>query len=351
MCKVSVIIPVYNMDGFLRNAVESVLAGDFQDFEIVLVNDGSTDDTLKVCRKLAEEDPRIRVFTKENGGVGSARNFGLEQARGEYIAFVDGDDQVSRDYLAELVGFAEEHQLDWVACACQRYYDIVSDETEAWIEPEAFPERVSLKGEEARDTARKAIFQTPWEKDLPSNCMGVYRRSLIRENDLHIPESLAYGEDRLFNYRVADRLEGFGYIPKMMYYIVLHESSAQRSMYGSDIVEQVGRLVEAFHREVFMPTGKWSEEALHFFYNQCRIIMLHGIFLTEDREKRRRGYRKFDQFTRTESVSHVWEQLKWRHVPRLSLRHRLFYPFLKGRRYGAIERIWRPLVAKKLKTF
>ena len=97
--KISVIIPVYTAEKSLCRCIDSILTQTYQDFELLLIDDGSTDSSGAICDEYAEQDARIRVFHKENGGVSSARNVGLDNARGEWYAFVDSDDSVSPHYL------------------------------------------------------------------------------------------------------------------------------------------------------------------------------------------------------------------------------------------------------------
>lgn len=96
---ISVIVPVYNVRDYLRRCIESVLMQEEKDFELLLVDDGSTDGSEKICDEYASKDERVRVFHKANGGVSSARNVGLDNARGVWVAFVDADDEVTADYL------------------------------------------------------------------------------------------------------------------------------------------------------------------------------------------------------------------------------------------------------------
>ena len=103
---ISVIIPVYNVSQYLPRCIESVINQTYQNLEIILVDDGATDDSGVICDDYARKDPRIRVVHKENGGLSSARNAGIQIARGEYLTFIDSDDYVDRDYtefLYELV--------------------------------------------------------------------------------------------------------------------------------------------------------------------------------------------------------------------------------------------------------
>lgn len=101
--KISVIIPVYNTEKYLRECLDSVLAQTFTDFEVLVINDGSTDSSGKICDEYAQKDARVKVFHKENGGVSSARNLGLDNAKGEWITFVDSDDSIKENYLTDFV--------------------------------------------------------------------------------------------------------------------------------------------------------------------------------------------------------------------------------------------------------
>lgn len=119
MPKVSVIVPVYRAEGFLRRCVESVQAQSFPDWELLLIDDGSPDQSGALCDEFAAGDDRIRVFHKPNGGVSSARNVGLEEARGQYLAFLDSDDWFLPEFLQTLLSCAESSGADSAGCAHQ----------------------------------------------------------------------------------------------------------------------------------------------------------------------------------------------------------------------------------------
>lgn len=112
--KISVIIPVYKVENYLHRCVDSILAQSFTDFELILIDDGSPDRCGVICDEYAAKDSRILVFHKPNGGVSSARNLGLDNASGEWIAFIDSDDYVAVDYLSELVAYTKLKNVDFV---------------------------------------------------------------------------------------------------------------------------------------------------------------------------------------------------------------------------------------------
>ena len=111
MSLISIIIPVYNVEKYLSKCVESILAQGVEDFELLLVNDGSKDSSLAICNSYAERDSRIKVLNKPNGGVSSARNLGLDNATGEWVTFVDSDDWLAEGALAECVPYMQDYEI------------------------------------------------------------------------------------------------------------------------------------------------------------------------------------------------------------------------------------------------
>ena len=99
---ISIVIPIYNVENYLRQCLDSIVAQTYQNFECLLINDGSPDNSADICREYVSKDSRFRYFEKENGGVSSARNLGIEHSKGEYITFIDSDDWVDSDYLEVL---------------------------------------------------------------------------------------------------------------------------------------------------------------------------------------------------------------------------------------------------------
>ena len=116
MKKVSVVVPVYNAEKYLDRCVQSILAQTYPCIEVVLVNDGSKDGSLALCKKFAEQDARVKVVDKPNGGAASARNVGIAEATGEYIGFCDSDDYLDSEMMATLVKIMEDEELHTVEC-------------------------------------------------------------------------------------------------------------------------------------------------------------------------------------------------------------------------------------------
>lgn len=121
MCKVSVIVPIYNAEKYLSDCIDSILAQTYKNLEIILVDDGSTDNSPGICDEYAKKDDRIKVIHKQNGGVSSARNTGLDAMTGDYVTFVDGDDLINVRFVEILIGLCQNDGSDMSYCGYVRF--------------------------------------------------------------------------------------------------------------------------------------------------------------------------------------------------------------------------------------
>ena len=112
--KISIVIPIYNVEKYLSNCIESITNQSFQNYEMILVNDGSKDSSLEICYKYKKNNNKIKIVNKENGGLSSARNAGIKIAKGKYIVFIDPDDEIDKNYFNTLYTIAEENNCDFV---------------------------------------------------------------------------------------------------------------------------------------------------------------------------------------------------------------------------------------------
>lgn len=125
---ISVIVPVYNVEQYLKRCVDSLIEQTYSDFEIILVDDGSKDGSLQLCKELEKHDSRIRAFHKENGGLSSARNFGTAEAKGEWVTYVDSDDYVSQTYLEDMVNLINKYDADMAITRVELRSEAKADE-------------------------------------------------------------------------------------------------------------------------------------------------------------------------------------------------------------------------------
>lgn len=177
---ISIIVPVYKVENYLHRCIDSILSQSFTDFELILVDDGSPDNCGKICDKYAQKDSRVRVFHKPNGGVSSARNLGLDNAKGEWIAFIDSDDYVDIDYLAELVSYSQKYETDYVITL--NTISEYTSENSLILYPSAYSQLFSCY--KFHDNGH------PWGK--------LYKTEIIKKNHLRFNTCIHLGEDAMF---------------------------------------------------------------------------------------------------------------------------------------------------------
>lgn len=197
---ISVIIPVYNAGKYFKNCINSIINQTYKNLEIIIVDDGSTDGTAELCDKFAEQDSRIKVIHKENGGAASARNTGLDNASGEYIGFVDADDYIDSDMYEIMMSEIIEYGVDAARCGIERVAD--DGRTEDW----------GTGNHEVRVVDNKQLLADVGEAlgILPvSPCNKLYKASCI--GDIRFDTRFKFAEDTLFNFMVAKNIKNMVY--------------------------------------------------------------------------------------------------------------------------------------------
>lgn len=189
-CVISVIIPVYKAEKYLSRCIASLLAQSFTAFELLLIDDGSPDNSGKICHDWAERDCRIRVLHQTNAGVSAARNKGLDEAKGEYIVFVDSDDYVGTDYLKHLY---EERPLNLDSIVVQGF-TIVSEQADRQYTTSFIPSVYT--GREVRE-----LFLNDEMRDMRGPVAKLFSRVLIERLGLRFPAEASFGEDTIFNFQ------------------------------------------------------------------------------------------------------------------------------------------------------
>ncbi|MBP3302616.1 MAG: glycosyltransferase [Opitutales bacterium] len=213
--KVSVIVPVYKVEKYLPECIESVLAQTFTDFELILVDDGSPDNSGKICDDYATRDSRIRVFHKENGGVSSARNLGLDNARGEWIGFVDPDDWIEPDMYEQMYLAGTENNADFVWC-------------DFWTESDTMIVLRS-QGLEIVDSENMIMGFLSGRLHGSVWCKLI-RAAVLRGNGLYFSTEIAYCEDLLLSIELALKAKKIAHIAHPFYHYRVREGAATSSL-------------------------------------------------------------------------------------------------------------------------
>lgn len=213
--KVSIIVPVYNAENFLKKCINSILNQTERSFELILVNDGSKDKSGELCDNYARKDARVKVIYQKNSGVSVARNNGIKAASGEYIGFVDSDDWIEPDMFEKLIKEAEENDADIVMCDTTTVYS--DGRTEADTITQLNDDKIIEK---------KEFFPGLLLEMAGSACRCIYKNSLIVTNEIAFPEGLKFSEDRIFNLYAMGQANKICYIKEAYYNRFVNTESA-----------------------------------------------------------------------------------------------------------------------------
>lgn len=199
---ISVIVAVYNAQKTLVRLADSLKAQTMRDFEVLLIDDGSTDESARLCDEISQSDNRFKAFHKQNEGIGATRQFGIEHAQGEYTIHSDSDDWVEPDFLEALYNEAVSAAADMVIC------DILIENGKKTV----------LRKEEPTAFDKESLIEDLICRLQNGPCNKLIRRSFYTERGISFPQGLSVGEDQLFNLRMIMEGASVSYVPRALYH-------------------------------------------------------------------------------------------------------------------------------------
>ncbi|MBQ5984348.1 MAG: glycosyltransferase [Bacteroidales bacterium] len=301
---VSVIVPIYNAAQFLRDCLDSIISQSYEDFECILVDDGSDDESLEICKEYSHRDPRFVIIHQDNLGVSSARNKGIQVARGEYIAFIDSDDWVDPDYLKELLFALTDRQSDLSVCGlAQEFSDghqtLFSCNRSSFI---LSPDTVEL----FTDLNRSYLLFGPVVK--------LYRREIIRKWKICFDITSSYGEDLMFNISYLNHVTSITTIDTVLYhYRIVGPQSLSGKIRDDrfDIDYYQWKLLRSFYSQKKL-SGIVSNE---YLFQRLWGIVFDGIFLFPKLKNQSSDYIKrilqIDEIADLTLYSYVFSCARW----------------------------------------
>lgn len=252
---ISVIVPVYNVEKYLERCIRSILDQTYEKFELLLIDDGSPDSSIEICRKYEEQDSRIRVFCKENGGLSSARNYGLDHCNGDYITFVDSDDYIANDYLLNLLLALKTGNYDIVQCK----YQVVSSNHTYLNCKVPFDERdiCQISKEEALNGRKYKV----------ASWLCIYKRSLFENN--RYSEGIINEDDDIY-YRLAYAAASIAILNNKLYFYCLSPNSIMRSSKDKEL-----DFIDIYQRRIDFFRQRNEQEFVYGSYIRfCIVLML-----------------------------------------------------------------------------
>lgn len=295
--KLSIIIPCYNIEPHISKCVESILEQTFNDFELLLINDGSKDNTLEVCREYEQKDTRVKVYSHDNKGVSYTRNRGIELAQGECILFIDGDDYVKPDYLEKLV--ANYADGIWPICGMinirkgevkenENYQRLLNHFTNRIIEKQDFLYLLKFYS-----------YSSP--------CAKIYSKRIVIENQIYFDLSLSYQEDLMFNLEYSNYIDKVFCLDYFGYYYVAHGDSSSNKYHP--VFNHIDQLYCTFKK--IIPSGHKEEMVLKRFIFDTILKKLSNDFHPDSQLSKREKLEGIKLLTKSSSYNfakdYIWD--------------------------------------------
>lgn len=336
MTKVSIIVPIYNVEKYLDRCMQSLLNQTLKDIEIIMVDDGSPDNCPKMCDEYAKKDGRIKVIHKQNGGLGYARNSGLDIATGEYVAFVDSDDFVDNKMFETMYKKADKEKSDVVYCNHYIYYSNTGKVTEP---SRPFIKDVTFRGSDVvNEVLKNMIASSPEEQSDRKYYMSVWR-GIFKRNIVHdirfVSEKEFLSEDILYQVNVLRRVSSVTITNERLYYYRENENSLTHKYRKDRIPKSItlyehlkGMLVNVNidNKEV------WDERLMKFLYGYFKFSMYSNIkaVSTSDKKQLRKDFELCCNYFNDISFYSTYPINRIPIKQRLILflfRHKMFYMF------------------------
>lgn len=260
--KISIVIPVYNVEKYIEKCINSIKNQTYKNFEAIIVDDGSQDESINIAKKLATGDDRFVFYTKENGGLSSARNFGIEKVTSDYITFIDSDDFITEDYLEYLYSLIKKYNVKLSICSLYNYFE-KSGKTLALG-----------NGEEGSLTAPEAIEKMCYH-DMVDTCAyaKIYHKSLF--DNIRFPEGKLF-EDIGTTYKLFLESGNIAYGFNEKYHYVIRENSIVTSGYNErklDLLEMTDNL-----KKDLLPQFESLSKAINRRMLYARFSTLNQMF-------------------------------------------------------------------------
>lgn len=326
--KISVIVPVYNVESYLERCIDSLIHQTLEEIQIILVDDGSTDKSPSICDAYAEKDKRILVIHKENEGQGIARNYGLKNATGEYVCFLDSDDYYDLDTCKELYELMKKTKAD-MGCFG---YQIETQEGQVVRIPRIKESEYS--GEAFRKEFVLHYFGDEPEKDDLrgfSSCMSIFRRDIIIENEVCFPSEREYlSEDTIFSLRFCEHAKRAVTTSKIYYHYCQNPASFSQAFHVERLEQTIafGKVLDEWAKKMNIESETEIRRAMYLWVNLMAYL--------------RQGIRYYGLKSRKQEVdfvkkvckqTQVREKLKLLNVTKLSKQQKLLLWLILNNQY------------------
>ena len=300
---ISIIVPVFNAEKSIARCVTSVLNQTYTDFELILIDDGSTDSSLRICRHFAKTDNRIVLFHQDNAGVSAARNLGIAAAKGQFISFIDSDDYIEKD-LYEKLNSACTKETDWVVAGFVHEFN--NKLSERFATRDMIFHLTPEDSQNCLELFHKRLIFGP--------CSKLYRAEIIQKHNLSFALGVSYGEDRLFNYNYLEFVSTIHTLSTTGYHYVFQPTSLSSTKYRNQFELDYNPWKRAY--KLFESRNLLSSKSKSYFITELYWMVNDAIF-QDDNIKPASLYHSFlrirkiltiDEIDLLHSISHEIKQ-------------------------------------------
>jgi len=314
---VSYVIPVYNAEAYIEKCVKSVCGQTHQEYEVILINDGSKDNSWNLLTEMAKQNERLRIFTQDNHGVSYTRNRGIQLARGKYIQFVDSDDVIDCRMTETMLRKMLQEDLDLCLCRFRFANQTVDNSLEAFAGPID-----DMMMEHFVPLMKQWLFQGP--------CNKLYKAEVIREHGLLFPEEYAKLEDSIFNAMYVNNSRRIGFVPEAFYF---YNDDNQESL-SKVLNMQEMEAILCFYRTLLAKESiaeEYRKKALGYAVEQIEI--LYRVSWLKCRQEKN-YYRKVWSAFQTAFYNGKGSELLKPYTKEIGMRYKWFWKCLEANSLG-----------------
>lgn len=323
MCKVSIIVPIYNSQKYLIKCIDSLINQTYTDIEIILVNDGSTDGSGKICDEYALKDKRVRVFHKNNSGPSSSRNFGVKNAKGEYVLFVDSDDWIMINTVEKTLSELIKYDGDFLIFEMRNIIGTKIQDCKLFDEKQRI-----FEGKAIEQLENILLIPEKYTKETISNLTGpmckLYKKELIE--DIKFPENMNLGEDFCFFSMILRKATKIIYIDDVLYNYLVRERSLSHKI-DKSLVERNATLVNWIldFYENYKNDEILNEFCFRYYCNVlCNILIDKSINIKEKKRlinrflnlinRTKADFVNVDVTCKNKNLNIIWKLIQGNHI-------------------------------------
>lgn len=307
---ISIIVPVYKTEAYIKQCVDSILAQTYKNLEIILVDDGSPDSCPQICDAYAKQDSRVQVIHKSNGGLMSARQAGLRQATGDYVGFVDGDDWIEPDMYAHFAAAVEKYHPDMVLCEFLYSFPDRDDKSTQLLSKPFF-----TKAEMEKELYPTMLFKDKYYSFGINPCCWskLFKRELLENNLYSVTPKVKIGEDAAFTYPCLLEADSLAYVDNFLYHYRVNPQSMTKS-YDEKLEETILIPYEIL-KTVFAKYPYALSRQLQYYL----LYSVNGVIRNEANPQCRKSKREKKQtlkkFTSNKDVSNAAKSIDYSILP------------------------------------